>query len=223
MTKIVLADDDPDILEMMEYNLSKEGYHVICANNGKEAIDLVKEHKPTLVVLDIMMPEKDGVEVCTYLRADPEFNETMIVFLTARSEDYTQIACYESGGDDYIVKPVKPRVLVSRIKGILRRYNTKEGNKKPIKVRDIVIDMDSYSVTKDGVEITLAKKEFELLFLLSSRTGKLFSRDEIFNKIWGYDQAIGDRTIDVHIRKIREKIGSDYIKTIKGIGYRMEA
>lgn len=223
MLKILLADDDPDILEMMEYNLSKEGYEVIFAKNGKEAIEQVNQHQPTLAILDIMMPEKDGVEVCTILRQDPKWDNMMIIFLTARSEDYSQIACYESGGDDYIVKPVKPRVLVSRIKGILRRYNAEKGNYKPIEVKDVVIDLEQYRVTKSGQEIKLAKKEFELLVLLSSRSGKLFTRDEIFNKVWGVDQVIGDRTIDVHIRKLREKIGNDYIKTVKGIGYKMEA
>jgi len=222
MIKIVLADDDSDILEMMKYNLSKEGYIVICANDGKKAIEMVELHKPDLVILDIMMPKKDGVEVCGILRANPEFDKVMIVFLTARSEDYTQIACYENGADDYIVKPIKPRVLVSRIKGILRRQQVEQGGNKPIAFKDIEIDLDKYSVKKDGKEITLAKKEFDLLVLLSSRTGKLFTRDEIFNKVWGVDQMTGDRTIDVHIRKLREKIGNDYIKTVKGVGYRME-
>jgi two-component system, OmpR family, alkaline phosphatase synthesis response regulator PhoP len=223
MIKIVLADDDPDILEMMEYNLTKEGYVVICAQDGEEAIRLVDEHKPELVVLDIMMPKKDGVEVCGVLRAKPELDNVMIVFLTARSEDYTQIACYDNGADDYIVKPIKPRVLVSRIKGILRRKTIQNGGGQPITFKDIEIDLDKYLVKKSGQEIMLAKKEFDLLVLLSSRTGKLFTRDEIFNKVWGVDQMTGDRTIDVHIRKLREKIGNDYIKTVKGVGYRMEA
>ncbi len=223
MIKILIADDDPDILEMMEYNLTKEGYDVVCATNGQEALDLVEEHRPKLAILDIMMPEKDGVEVCTTLRQNPLFNDMMIVFLTARSEDYTQIACYESGGDDYIVKPVKPRVLVSRIKGILRRFTVDSISKKPIQIKDILIDLEKHSVQKGNLEVNLAKKEFELLALLSSRSGKLFTRDEIFNKVWGIDQVIGDRTIDVHIRKLREKLGNDYIKTIKGIGYKMEA
>jgi two-component system alkaline phosphatase synthesis response regulator PhoP len=222
MTKIVIADDEPDILEMMEYNLSKEGYTVYCASNGKEALEMVEEHKPVMVLLDIMMPEKDGVEVCTLLRANPEMNNTMIVFLTARSEDYTQIACYESGADDYIVKPIKPRVLVSRLKGILRRHTANQTTNEPVNFKDISIDIEQYLVKKNGQTISLAKKEFELLVLLSSRIGKLFSRDEIFNKVWGVDQMTGDRTIDVHIRKLREKIGSEYIKTVKGVGYRME-
>ncbi len=220
---ILIADDDLDILEMMEYNLSKEGYDVICAKNGQEAIDLVEEHRPVLAILDIMMPEKDGVEVCATLRQNPVYDDMMILFLTARSEDYTQIACYESGGDDYIVKPIKPRVLVSRIKGIMRRYTVDSANSQPICIKDIVIDLEKHQVQKGNLEVTLAKKEFELLVLLSSRSGKLFTRDEIFNKVWGIDQVIGDRTIDVHIRKLREKLGNDYIKTIKGIGYKMEA
>ena len=221
--KILIADDDPDILEMMEYNLSKEGYDVICASNGQEAIDLVEEHRPVLAILDIMMPKKDGVEVCTTLRQNSELSDMMIIFLTARSEDYTQIACYESGGDDYIVKPIKPRVLVSRIKGIMRRFNNDLVDSRPIYIKDIVIDLEKHFVQKGDTEINLAKKEFELLVLLSSRLGKLFTRDEIFNKVWGIDQVIGDRTIDVHVRKLREKIGNDYIKTVKGIGYKMEA
>ena len=221
--KILIADDDPDILEMMEYNLSKEGYDVICASNGQEAIDLVEEHRPVLAILDIMMPKKDGVEVCTTLRQNSELSDMMIIFLTARSEDYTQIACYESGGDDYIVKPIKPRVLVSRIKGIMRRFNNDLADSRPIYIKDIVIDLEKHFVQKGDTEINLAKKEFELLVLLSSRLGKLFTRDEIFNKVWGIDQVIGDRTIDVHVRKLREKIGNDYIKTVKGIGYKMEA
>jgi two-component system alkaline phosphatase synthesis response regulator PhoP len=223
MIKIVLADDDSDILEMMEYNLTQEGYIVVCANDGEEAVEMVELHKPNLVILDIMMPKKDGVEVCGILRSNAELEKMMIVFLTARSEDYTQIACYENGADDYIVKPIKPRVLVSRIKGILRRQQVERGGNKTIALRDIEIDLDRYSVRKFGVEITLAKKEFDLLVLLSSRAGKLFTRDEIFNKVWGVDQMSGDRTIDVHIRKLREKIGNDYIKTVKGVGYRMES
>jgi two-component system alkaline phosphatase synthesis response regulator PhoP len=223
MIKILLADDDPDILEMMEYNLTKEGYIIICAKEGNEAIEMAELHKPDLILLDIMMPEKDGVEVCGILRAREEMDKVMIVFLTARSEDYTQIACYENGADDYIVKPIKPRVLLSRIKGILRRQRVEQGKSKPITFKDVEVDIDKYSVRKAGVEITLAKKEFELLTLLSSHIGRLFTREEIYNKVWGVDQMAGDRTIDVHIRKLREKIGNDYIKTVKGVGYRMEA
>ncbi|MDB4835323.1 response regulator transcription factor [Cyclobacteriaceae bacterium] len=222
MIRILIADDDPDILEMVEYNLSKEGFDVVCAHDGQQALDLIMETKPQLAILDIMMPEKDGVEVCSTIRQDPKYNDMMILFLTARSEDYTQIACYESGGDDYIVKPIKPRVLVSRIKGILRRFSNENSAQKPIQVKDVSIDLEKHAVLKGNKEINLAKKEFELLLLLSSRPGKLFTRDEIFNKIWGIDQVIGDRTIDVHIRKLREKLGNHYIKTIKGIGYKVE-
>lgn len=224
MIKILIADDDPNILEMIAYNLSNnEGYEVYSANDGVEAVELAKEHDPTLVILDIMMPRMDGVEVCEKLRSMNQFQNTLIVFLTARNEDFTQIACYESGGDDYIVKPIKPKVLASRIKAILRRYNSHSRQKSSLTVRDIDIDLESYTVNREGTEISLAKKEFELLVLLASKPGKLFTRDEIFNKVWGVDQAIGDRTIDVHIRKLREKIGNSYIKTIKGMGYKIEA
>ena len=223
MIKILIADDDPNILEMIAYNLSNnEGYEVYTAKDGVEAIELAKEHNPTLVILDIMMPKMDGVEVCEKLRSKNKFQNTLIVFLTARNEDFTQIACYESGGDDYIVKPIKPKVLASRIKAILRRYNAHSRTQSSLMVKDINIDLESYTVSKEGKEINLAKKEFELLVLLASKPGKLFTRDEIFNKVWGVDQAIGDRTIDVHVRKLREKIGTSYIKTIKGMGYKVE-
>ena len=167
MIKILIADDDPDILEMMEYNISKEGFEVIRATNGQEALDMVEQHKPHLAILDIMMPKKDGVEVCTLLRQDPQYNDMIVLFLTARSEDYTQIACYESGGDDYIVKPIKPRVLLSRIKGILRRFTADGSTHKPISIKDVIIDLEKHSVTKGEEQINLAKKEFELLVLLS--------------------------------------------------------
>ena len=223
MVKILIADDDPNILEMMEYNLAKEGFEVFCANNGQEAMHLAKEHDPVLIILDIMMPIMDGVEVCEVLRSMSRFQNTLIIFLTARNEDFTQIACYESGGDDYIVKPIKPKVLVSRIKAILRRYSSHSRKESNIAVKDITIDLEQFIVKRGGEEINLAKKEFELLVLLSSKVGKLFTRDEIFNKVWGIDQAIGDRTIDVHIRKLREKLGEGYIRTVKGMGYKIEA
>jgi two-component system alkaline phosphatase synthesis response regulator PhoP len=222
--KILVVDDEPDILEFIEYNLTKEGYQVILAENGKEAIKMAKKEKPNLVVLDIMMPDIDGVEVCRELRTMPEFKDTIIAFLTARSEDYSQIAGFEVGGDDYITKPIRPRVLVSRIKALLRRGTSEEvavlGN--IIKIADLVIDKEKVIIHKGEEVILLAKKEFELLLLLVSKSGKVFSRDEIFNKIWGTEVIVGNRTIDVHIRKLREKIGEDYIKTIKGIGYKFE-
>lgn len=222
MVKILVVDDDLDILELLKYNLNNNGYNVATAENGKKAIDLAQTFKPNLILLDIMMPEKDGVEVCSILRDDPIFNDTFIVFLTARNEDYTQIACYENGADDFIVKPIRPRVLLSRINGVLKR-NRKSNSDHLVKIKDLLIDKEQHKVKKGDLLITLAKKEFELLILLASTPGKLFRRNEIFNNIWGADQMVGDRTIDVHIRKLREKIGADYILTVKGIGYKMEA
>lgn len=224
MVKVLIADDDPAILEMLEYNLKKEGFVVYTANNGEEALDIAKREVPNLMILDIMMPKLDGVEVCEKVRAISELDQTLVVFLTARSEDFTQIACYENGGDDYIVKPIKPKVLISRLKAILKRQLPVETNSKKhvLTFGEITIDVERYEVKKDKVDISLAKKEFELLLLLGSKPGKLFTRDEIFNKVWGTDTAIGDRTIDVHIRKLREKIGDTYIKTIKGLGYKIE-
>lgn len=224
--KILIADDEPDILEFVCYNLTKEGFEVSRATNGLEALQKAKEIKPHLILLDIMMPEMDGVEVCKELRAIPEFENTIIAFLTARSEDYSQIVGFEVGGDDYITKPIRPRVLISRINALLRRFNKKspQNNKNIIQVADLHINKEQFIVQKQGSEdkITLAKKEFELLCLLASKPGKVFTREEIFNKIWGSNVIVGNRTIDVHIRKIREKVGEDYIKTIKGIGYKFE-
>ncbi len=224
--KILVVDDEPDILEFISYNLSKEGYDVTTARNGREAIDRAKREQPALIILDIMMPELDGVEVCRQLRAASEFENTLIAFLTARNEDYSQIAGLESGGDDYITKPIRPRVLVSRIKALLRRSprNKQEQPDRVIRVHDLQIDKDKVMVFKGAANegITLAKKEFELLYLLASKPGRVFTREEIFNHIWGSDVIVGGRTIDVHIRKLREKIGSTYIKTIKGIGYKFD-
>lgn len=223
--KILIADDEPDILEFVSYNLVKEGYQVSTAKNGAEAIELAKKIKPHLILLDIMMPELDGVEVCRELRAHPDFKNTIIAFLTARSEDYSQIVGFEVGGDDYITKPIRPRVLTSRISALLRRYSNapSDGSDKDIiKIADLTIDKTKVLVYKNEEEIVLAKKEFELLFLLASKPGKVFTREEIFKIVWGNDVIVGNRTIDVHIRKIREKVGEDYIKTIKGIGYKFE-
>jgi len=224
--KILIADDEPDILEFVCYNLEKEGFDVSTANNGLEALQKAKEVNPHLILLDIMMPEMDGVEVCKELRALPEFEHTIISFLTARSEDYSQIVGFEVGGDDYITKPIRPRVLISRINALLRRSGKKQNgsDKNLIQVADLNINKEQFIVQKQGQEakITLAKKEFELLCLLASKPGKVFSREEIFNKIWGSSVIVGNRTIDVHIRKIREKVGDNYIKTIKGIGYKFE-
>ena len=223
--KILVVDDEQDILEFVSYNLQKEGFEVVTAINGIEGIKKAKESEPDLIVLDIMMPEMDGVEVCRTLRADRKFDSTIIAFLTARSEDYSQIAALDEGGDDYISKPIKPRVLISRIKALLRR--SKKGAKDQsetelIQVKDIVIDKEKVMVYKSGEVIELPKKEFELLSLLVSKPGKVFTREEIFNKVWGTDVIVGNRTIDVHIRKLREKIGDSYIKTVKGIGYKFE-
>ena len=226
--RILIADDEPDILEFVCYNLIKEGYNVSTARNGLEVLEQAKKIHPHLILLDIMMPEMDGVEVCRELRAMPEFKETLIAFLTARSEDYSQIVGFEVGGDDYIAKPIRPRVLLSRIAALLRRVsepsaateNTK--STKIIEIGDLRIDREQYLVFKEGESepFIFAKKEFELLFLLATKPNKVFTREEIFSQVWGSDVIVGNRTIDVHIRKIREKIGENYIKTIKGIGYK---
>ena len=223
-TKILIVDDEPDILEFLEYNLTKEGYEVFTAGDGEQGIRLAKEHVPSLIILDIMMPKMDGVEVCRVLRNDHDFDKTIIAFLTAREEDYSHIAALEVGGDDYITKPIKPRVFMSRVKALVRRSDRlrEEEGSQTLEVGDLRIDPDRVSVIRDNKEVELAKKEFELLFLLASKPGKVFSREEIFNKVWGTDVIVGNRTIDVHIRKLREKIGDHYIKTIKGIGYKFE-
>ena len=222
--KILVVDDEPDILEFLRYNLVKEGYNVLTASNGEEGIKIAVAEVPNLIILDIMMPKMDGVEVCRQLRNRPEFDRTVITFLTAREEDYSQIAALDVGGDDYITKPIRPRVFLSRVKALLRRSERAEVVEEPdvINVAGLIIDKERVTVTKDDEVIDLAKKEFELLHLLVSKPGKVFSREEIFNKVWGTDVIVGNRTIDVHIRKLREKIGEHYIKTIKGIGYKFE-
>lgn len=219
--KILIVDDEPDILEFMQYNLEKEGYQISTASNGKEAIDKAKEVEPHMIILDIMMPEMDGIEACRELRNMPEFKNTLITFLTARNEDYSQIAGFDVGADDYITKPIKPRVLTSRIKALLRRFTEEESGDR-FTVGDIEIDREKYIISKNGEPMNLPKKEFELLALLASKPGKVFSRKEILNKIWGNEIIVGDRTIDVHIRKLREKLGEQYFKTIKGIGYKFD-
>ena len=219
--KILLVDDEPDILEFIRYNLEKEGYTVYTAENGKRAIEIAQRVIPHLILLDVMMPEMDGFETCREMRTMPEFKNTLIAFLTARNEDYSQIAGFDVGADDYITKPIKPRVLISRIKALLRRF-TAETTEDNVKLGNIEIDQEKFMVYKDGTELNLPKKEFELLSLLTSKPGKVFSRKEILNKIWGNDIIVGDRTIDVHIRKLREKLGDNYFKTIKGIGYKFD-
>jgi two-component system alkaline phosphatase synthesis response regulator PhoP len=223
--KILIVDDEPDILDFIRYNLVKEGFEVFTASNGEDGIKTAEQVKPRLIILDIMMPKMDGVEVCRQLRSKPEFEHTLITFLTAREEDYSQIAALDVGGDDYITKPIRPRVFLSRIKALLRRSERQEEEREEpntLSIGDLIIDRDRVTVTKGEEVIELAKKEFELLYLLVSKPGKVFSREEIFNKVWGTDVIVGNRTIDVHIRKLREKIGDHYIKTIKGIGYKFE-
>lgn len=224
--KILLVDDEPDILEFMEYNLKKENYEVFKAGNGREAIVKAKQAHPDLIILDIMMPEMDGIETCRALRDIPEFKKTMIAFLTARNEDYSQIAGFDVGADDYITKPIKPRVLVSRINALFRRYNNSEesGSTKSsvFSAGELVINREQYVVMKGDTRIELPRKEFELLALLAAKAGKVFTRDEILERVWGNEVVVGDRTIDVHIRKLREKIGEESIKTVKGIGYKFD-
>lgn len=221
--KILLVDDEPDILEFLSYNLKKEGYNVFTANNGKEAVVTAKKENPHLIILDVMMPDMDGIETCREIREIPGLKDVMIAFLTARSEDYSQIAGFEVGADDYINKPIKPRVLVSRIKALLRRGGNSEAiAADKVDMGGIKIDRERYVVIQDGNEINLPKKEFELLALLASKPGKVFTREVILDKVWGGEVVVGDRTIDVHIRKLREKLGEDFIRTVKGIGYKFE-
>ncbi len=221
--KILLVDDELDILEFMEYNLKKEGYQVLLAKNGKEAVDIAKREKPHLVIMDIMMPVMDGIEACRQIREIPELKSTIITFLTARNEEYSQIAGFDVGADDYISKPIKPRIMLSRIKALLRRINGSEiSDNTSIQIGSLKIDRESYLVYKDELPISFPRKEFELLSLLTSKPGKVFTREDILARVWGTEIIVGDRTIDVHIRKIREKLGDELIKTIKGIGYKFD-
>lgn len=222
--KILLADDEPDILEFIGYNLKKEGFEIYTANNGINAIKMAAKVLPHLIIMDVMMPGMDGFEACREIKKLPALTDTLIIFLTARSEDYSQISGFDSGADDYVTKPIQPRVLVSRIKALLRRHRTFNSiNKAQIKLPNIIIDNDRYMVIINNKELSLPKKEFELLHLLASCPNKIFSRNEIFRHIWGSDVVVGDRTIDVHVRKIREKIGLKRITTIKGVGYKFES
>jgi two-component system alkaline phosphatase synthesis response regulator PhoP len=225
--KILLVDDEPDILEFVSYNLSKKGFKIYTAQNGKDGIELTKKIKPHLILLDVMMPSMDGIETCEEIRALPDMDNVIIAFLTARYEDYSQIAGFEAGGDDYISKPIKPKVLISRIKALLKRYgkNTDKANTDDnvLEVSDLKIDRDRFLVITKKSELTLPKKEFELLNLLISKPEKVFSREEIFQSVWGENIIVGDRTIDVHVRKLREKLGDKYIKTVKGVGYKFTA
>lgn len=218
--KILLVDDEQDILDLIRYNLEKEGYDVTTCTTGREAISVADSILPDLILLDVMMPEMDGMETCVELRENPKFRNTVIAFLTARGEDYSQIAGFDAGADDYITKPIKPRVLVSRVKALLRRGSGDGNQAYPSK--GVVIDKEKYLVIKDGEELTLPKKEFELLALLVSQPGRVFTREFILNTVWGNDVIVGDRTIDVHVRKLREKLGDNHFKTVKGVGYKFE-
>ena len=217
--KILLVDDEPDILEILSFNLSNEGYQIYTAENGKEALKVADKYMPHLIILDVMMPVMDGIEACERLRMDKRFQNTIIMFLSARGEDYSHVAAFESGADDYVTKPIKPRILNSKVKALLRRLLNEE-NDGNISFPNMVIDVEEYKVTYKDREIVLPRKEFELLYLLASKPGKVHKRQKIMEAVWGSDVVVGDRTIDVHIRKLREKIGEDYFKTVKGVGYK---
>jgi two-component system alkaline phosphatase synthesis response regulator PhoP len=220
--KVLVVDDEEDILELLKYNLQKEGFDVKTASNGLKAVEIAKSYIPDLVVLDIMMPNQDGVETCRQLREIPDLQHAYILFLTARAEEYSEIAAFDVGADDYIVKPIKPRALMSRITALFRRKRSDKVQKSTIKIKDLVIDKSSYTVTKKDKNITLPKKEFELLFYLAQNPNKVHTRDELLQNIWGSDVYVLARTVDVHIRKVREKIGEGYISTLKGVGYKFE-
>jgi len=222
--KILVVDDEADILELIEYNLRKEGYQVFVASNGQEAVSIAKKVEPDLIILDIMMPKMDGIEACRLLRTMPEFKKTFMVFLTARSEEYSEIAGFNVGADDYIAKPIKPRALISRINAILRRNNViEEVTDNRLEVGGLVIDRDAFIVNRGAQKIVLAKKEFELLYLLASKPGKVYTREIILKNIWEDSVVVTNRTIDVHIRKLREKLGDSYVTTVKGVGYKFDA
>lgn len=219
--KILCVDDEPDILEILKYNLSNVGYDIYLANDGLSAIKKAKEIIPNLIIMDIMMPKMDGIQACENLRANEKFNDTIIMFLTARGEDFSHLAAYEAGADDYVTKPVKPKILISKVKGLLRRFKKVNDNDIAIiELNDIIIDKEKYKVYISGNNLDLPRKEFELLYLLASKPDKVFKREKIMENVWGGEVVVGDRTIDVHIRKLREKLGDKYIKTIKGVGYK---
>lgn len=219
--KILLIDDEQDILEILSYNLEKEGYQVFTANNGNEGIVKAKEIIPDLILLDVMMPEKDGIETCQEMRQIKELQKTLIVFLSARSEEFSQLAGFDAGANDYIVKIIKPKVLISKVNALLQLTTQVAEHSKLIELGDLVIDKDNFKVTKNGENFLLPKKEFDLLYLLASNTQKVFKREEILDKVWGNDVIVGERTIDVHIRRLREKLGDNSIQTLKGIGYKL--
>jgi two-component system alkaline phosphatase synthesis response regulator PhoP len=219
--KILLVDDEPDILEILSYNLSAEGYQVYTAKNGAEGVEKARKKSPHLIILDVMMPEMDGIEACELIRKSKGLEDTIITFLTARSEDYSQVAGFDAGADDYITKPIKPKVFLSKVKSLLRRLKKgEEDSAEVLKVGDLVINREEYKVIKDGQDMVLPRKEFELLALLASKPDKVFKREVILDKVWGQEVVVGGRTIDVHIRKLREKIGESHFKTVKGVGYK---
>lgn len=221
LKKVLVVDDEPDIVEIISYNLSKEGYEIQTAKNGIEALEKAEFFKPDLVILDIMMPKMNGVEVCQILRSKPEYNNTLIIFLTALSDEVSQIKGLETGADDYVNKPISPKVLISRVNAIFRRLH-KDDDGKVLKLGNMIIDPEKFMVVLNGKDVVLAKKEFELLFLLASKPGRVFLRNEILSQVWGSDVIVGDRTIDVHVRKIRQKLGIDCVTTVKGVGYKFE-
>ena len=220
--KILVVDDDLDIIEILKYNLNKSGYLVKSAKNGIEAIKRAKKFMPNIILMDVMMPEMSGIEACSEIKQIDELSETMIIFLSARSEDYTQISAYDAGADDYISKPIKPKILLKKISNIAKKIKSNKNMPIVLDLGSIKINREEYLVTQNKNEIMLPRKEFELLFLLASKPGKVFTRDEIMNKVWGTQVVVGDRTIDVHIRKLREKIGEKHIKTLKGVGYKFK-
>ena len=219
--KILLIDDEMDILEILSYNLEKEGYDIYTATNGKEGIVMAKEILPDLILLDVMMPEKDGIETCQELRKIKELQKTLIVFLSARSEEFSQLAGFQAGANDYIVKLIKPKILISKVNALLQLTSQVSDTSKHIEIGDLIIDKDNFRVSKGGQQFLLPKKEFDLLYLLASNTEKVFKREEILEKVWGNDVIVGERTIDVHIRRLREKLGINTIQTLKGIGYKL--
>tara|TARA_B110000977_G_scaffold25399_1_gene31319 strand:- start:7311 stop:8003 length:693 start_codon:yes stop_codon:yes gene_type:complete len=218
--KILLVDDDPDVIEIIRFNLDQEGYLISTASDGKKAIEEANKEVPHLIIMDVMMPNMDGIEACGLLRKDPRFKETIIMFLTARGEDYSHVAAFDAGADDYVTKPVKPKILVSKVKALLRRLREEDKNQEKLQLGKLIIDREEYQVTFDGKVFSLPRKEFELLFLLASKPEKVIKREKIMEIVWGSEVVVGDRTIDVHIRKLREKIGDKYFKTVKGVGYK---
>lgn len=218
--RILLVDDEPDVIEIIKYNLEQEGYNVKTASNGKEALKKARKNTPHLIIMDVMMPETDGIEACEQLRKDPIFNDTIIMFLTARGEDYSYVAAFDAGADDYVTKPIKPKIIVSKVKALLRRLKKAEENQEKLQFGKLIIDREQYEITHKGKTLSLPRKEFELLYFLASMPEKVVKREKIMEIVWGGEVVVGDRTIDVHIRKLREKVGDKYFKTVKGVGYK---